>query len=172
MDLGKLGEREIDLFDTDSRICLLALDGRTIVAGVRLVPTIDPTLLNELFPQLALKGPIRRHDVCELSPIFVVADRRGEPAGPHAEAVIRDAAKEFGLSIGLPAFTIVIESWWLPRLLDQGRQPRPLGPPVNIHSIERRRRRSGPGHPAASGNGSGDARHLRSNFQALEKLSA
>jgi acyl-homoserine lactone synthase len=92
---------------------------------MRLVPTIAPTLLSELFPQLALNGPVRRPDVYELSRIFVVPNRRGEHAGPRAEAVIQAAAMEYGLSIGLSAFTIVLESWWLPRLLDQGWQARP-----------------------------------------------
>jgi len=49
--------------------------------------------------------------------------------------VIQAAAMEFGLSIGLSAFTIVLESWWLPRLLDQGWLARPLGLPVNINSL-------------------------------------
>ena len=42
---------------------------------------------------------------------------------------------EYGLAIGLSAFTIVLESWWLPRLLDQGWQARPLGLPVDINSM-------------------------------------
>jgi acyl-homoserine lactone synthase len=39
---------------------------------------------------------------------------------------------EYGLSVGLSAFTIVLESWWLPRLLDQGWVARPLGLPIDI----------------------------------------
>ena len=35
----------------------------------------------------------------------------------------------------LSAFTIVLESWWLPRLLDQGWLARPLGLPININSL-------------------------------------
>jgi acyl-homoserine lactone synthase len=88
-----------------------------------------------LFPALALNGPVRRRDVYELSRIFVVPNRRGEHAGPRAEAVIQAAAMEFGLSIGLSAFTIVLESWWLPRLLDQGWLARPLGLPIDINSL-------------------------------------
>jgi acyl-homoserine lactone synthase len=135
MDLDRPDKLEIDQFDTDDTVYLLALEERNIVAGMRLVPTIGPTLLSELFPQLALNGPIRRRDVYELSRIFVVPNRRGEHAGPRAEAVIQAAAMEYGISIGLSAFTIVLESWWLPRLLDQGWQARPLGLPVNINSL-------------------------------------
>lgn len=131
-DLDRADKREIDQFDTDETVYLLGLEGRSIIAGMRLVPTIGPTLLSELFPKLSLNGPVRSPDVYELSRIFVVKHRRGEHAGPRAEAVIQAAAMEYGLSIGLSAFTIVLESWWLPRLLDQGWVARPLGLPVEI----------------------------------------
>src|SRR5581483_7532890 len=67
--------------------------------------------------------------------IFVIPSRRGEHAGPRAEAVIQAATMEYGLSIGLSAFTIVMESWWLPRLLDQGWVTCPLGLPIDIDSM-------------------------------------
>jgi acyl-homoserine lactone synthase len=133
--LERPDKREIDQFDTDETVYLLGLEGRSIVAGMRLVPTTAPTLLSELFPKLSLNGPIRRPDVYELSRIFVVPKRRGEHAGPRAEAVIQAAAMEYGLSMGLSAFTIVLESWWLPRLLDQGWAARPLGLPIDIDSM-------------------------------------
>jgi acyl-homoserine lactone synthase len=133
--LDRADRREIDQFDTDETVYLLGLEGRSIIAGMRLVPTMMPTLLSELFPKLSLNGPVRRPDVYELSRIFVIPRRRGEHAGPRAEAVIQAAAMEYGLSTGLSAFTIVLESWWLPRLLDQGWVARPLGLPVDIDSM-------------------------------------
>jgi acyl-homoserine lactone synthase len=133
--LDRPDKREIDQFDTDATVYLLGLEGGSIIAGMRLVPTSSPTLLSELFPKLALDGPIRRSDVYELSRIFVVRNRRGEHAGPRAEAVIQAAAMEYGLSMGLSAFTIVLESWWLPRLLDQGWVARPLGLPIDIDQM-------------------------------------
>ncbi len=133
--LDRPDKREIDQFDTDETVYLLGLEGRSIVTGMRLVPTTAPTLLSDLFPKLSLDGPIRRADVYELSRIFVVPKRRGEHAGPRAEAVIQAAAMEYGLSMGLSAFTIVLESWWLPRLLDQGWVARPLGLPLDIESM-------------------------------------
>jgi acyl-homoserine lactone synthase len=133
--LDRPDKREIDQFDTDETIYLLGLEGHSIIAGMRLVPTTAPTLLSELFPKLALEGPIRRPDIYELSRIFVVKQRRGEHAGPRAEAVIQAAAMEYGLSVGLSAFTIVLESWWLPRLLDQGWVARPLGLPIDIDAM-------------------------------------
>ncbi|HLI99885.1 MAG TPA: acyl-homoserine-lactone synthase [Bradyrhizobium sp.] len=133
--LDRADKREIDEFDTDETVYLLGLEGRSIIAGMRLVPTMMPTLLSDIFPQLSLDGPVRRPDVYELSRIFVIPSRRGEHAGPRAEAVIQAATMEYGLSIGLSAFTIVLESWWLPRLLDQGWVARPLGLPIDIDSM-------------------------------------
>lgn len=134
-ELARPDRREIDQFDTDDTVYLLALEHGAIVAGMRMVPTQRPTLLSDLFPHLALKGPVRRSDVYELSRIFVVPKKRGEHAGPRYEAVIQAAAMEYGLSIGLSAFTIVLETWWLPRLLDQGWQARPLGLPADINGL-------------------------------------
>lgn len=134
-DLARPDAREIDRFDTGDTVYLLALDVGAIVAGMRMVPTDAPTLLSEVFPQLALNGPVRRSDIYELSRIFVVPKKRGEYAGPRFEAVIQAAAMEYGLSIGLSAFTIVLETWWLPRLLDQGWTARPLGLPSDINGL-------------------------------------
>ncbi|MGP9813076.1 acyl-homoserine-lactone synthase [Rhodopseudomonas sp. NSM] len=134
-ELGRPDGREIDPFDTDDTVYLLGLQNGEIVAGIRMVPTTSPTLLSHVFPQLALDSPVRRTDVYELSRIFVVPNRRGEHAGPRAEAVIQAAAMEYGLAIGLSAFTIVLESWWLPRLFDQGWRARPLGLPRDIDGM-------------------------------------
>lgn len=133
--LDRPDKREIDQFDTEETVYLLGLEGRSIIAGMRLVPTMMPTQLSVLFSKLSLDGPVQRPDVYELSRIFVIPSRRGEHAGPRAEAVIQAATMEYGLSIGLSAFTIVTESWCLPRLLDQGWVTRPLGPPLDIDSI-------------------------------------
>jgi hypothetical protein len=62
-----------------------------------------------------------------------VPHRRGEHGWPAAEAVIQAAAMEYGLSVGLSAFAIERESWWLPRLLDHGWVARPLGFDVDGH---------------------------------------
>jgi len=134
-ELARPDSREIDQFDTDDTVYLIGLQNGEIVAGMRMVPTTSPTLLSDIFPQLALESPVRRPDVYELSRIFVVPTKRGEHAGPRAEAVIQAAAMEYGLTIGLSAFTIVLETWWLPRLLDQGWRARPLGLPQDINGM-------------------------------------
>lgn len=131
--LARADGREIDQFDTDTTVYLLAFDAGRIVGGMRLVPTTGPTLMSELFPQLALRSLVRKPDVYELSRIFVVRERRGEQAHPRVEALVQCAAMEYGLAEGLSHFTIVLETWWLPRLQEQGWRAIPLGLPCEIH---------------------------------------
>lgn len=88
LDLARWDGREIDQFDTDDTIYLLAIDDAKIVGHMRMIPTDKPTLLSELFPQLSLQGPIRRSDAYEMSRIFVVHERRGESFGPKIEAML------------------------------------------------------------------------------------
>jgi acyl-homoserine lactone synthase len=135
MELEKPDGREIDQFDTAATIYLMALEGRRVVGSHRLVPTTEPTLMSELFPHLSLKGIIRQPDVYELSRVFVVKERRGESASPRIESVIMAGTMEYALLEGLSQFTIVMETWWLPRFMDMGWNPRPLGLPVDINGM-------------------------------------
>ena len=112
----------------------MAIDGDRVVGGHRLVPTSEPTLLSDVFPFLALRGLPRRPDVCELSRIFVVRERRGGPSG-GVELHILAATMEYGLAEEILQFTIVMETWWIPRLQEIGWNVKPLGIPVDIKGM-------------------------------------
>ncbi len=135
MALDRPDGREIDQFDTKDAVYFLALDGTKIAGSMRAVPTICPTLLSDVFPQLNLRPSIRRPDVYELSRIFVVPERRGERAGPSLGTILLAAAIEYGITVGLSGFTIVLETWWLPRFERQGWKTKPLGPPIDIDGM-------------------------------------
>lgn len=135
MELEKPDGREIDQFDTPGTVYLMALEGGRVVGSHRLVPTTEPTLMSELFPFLSMKGIIRRPDVYELSRVFVVKERRGENAHPRVESIVMAGTMEYGLIEGLNQFTIVMETWWLPRFQRMGWNPRPLGLPVDINGM-------------------------------------
>jgi acyl-homoserine lactone synthase len=124
--------RDIDQFDTDAATYLFAFEGRRLVGGLRIVPTMQPTLMSDVFPQLALHGPIRRHDVAELTRIFVIKERRGEQTQPRVEHLILCAAMEYGVAQQFSQFTIVMEAWWIRRLQEQCWRITPLGLPVEI----------------------------------------
>src|SRR5262245_12261819 len=135
MELAKPDGREIDQFDTPDTVYLMAIDGRRVVGSHRLVPTIKPTLMSDLFPQLAIRGLIRRPDAYELSRVFVIRERRGEQAQPRVESVIMAGTMEYALAQGISQFTIVMETWWLPRFQDLGWRLRPLGLPTMINGM-------------------------------------
>jgi acyl-homoserine lactone synthase len=124
--------RDIDQFDTDAATYLFALEGQRLVGGLRVVPTMQPTLMGDVFPQLALRGPIRRHDVAELTRIFVIKERRGEQTQPRVEHLILCAAMEYGVVQQFSQYTIVMEAWWIRRLQEQCWRITPLGLPVEI----------------------------------------
>src|SRR5256885_6512949 len=105
MELEKPDGREIDQFDTPSTIYLMALEGSTVVGSHRLVPTLQPTLLSDVFPHLSLRPPIRRADTYELSRVFVAKEWRGEVAFPRIESIIMAGTMEFALVENLRAFT-------------------------------------------------------------------
>lgn len=134
-ELERPDGREIDQFDTDQAVYLLAIDNQKIVGGMRMLPTTAPTLLSDLFPQLSLRGIVRGKDIFELSRFFVVRERRGEQAHPRVEALVQCAAMEYGVATGLRSFTIVCEAWCVPILHEQGWRSKPLGVPEKINGF-------------------------------------
>jgi acyl-homoserine lactone synthase len=134
-ELKRPDGREIDQFDTPDTVYLMALDGRKVVGSHRLVPTTSPTLMGDLFPFLSIKPPIRRPAVYELSRVFVVREYRGEQAQPRIESIIMAGTMEYALAEGISQFTIVMETWWLPRFLAMGWNIRPLGLPQTINGM-------------------------------------
>jgi len=135
MALDRPDGREIDQFDTDEAVYLFCLDEGRLIGGMRAVPTLSPTLMSEIFPHLNIRGPIHRPDVYELSRIFVIPERRGEHAGPRIDMLLLTAIMEYGISTGLTGFSIVLESWWLPRFERCGWKAHPLGLPQTMDGM-------------------------------------
>ena len=135
MALDRPDGLEKDQFDTDDAVYLFCIDGGQLIGAMRALPTLMPTLMSDIFPYLNIRGPIRRQDVFELSRIFVIPERRGEHAGPRVEMLLLTAITEYGISIGLTGFSIVLESWWLPRFERIGWKAQPLGLPQTIDGM-------------------------------------
>jgi acyl-homoserine lactone synthase len=135
MALDRPDGREMDQFDTEDAVYLFCIDNGQLIGAMRALPTLLPTLMSDIFPYLNIRGPIRRPDVYELSRIFVIPERRGEHAGPRVEMLLLTAIMEYGISIGLTGFTIVLESWWLPRFERCGWKAHPLGLPQMIDGM-------------------------------------
>jgi acyl-homoserine lactone synthase len=121
---------EKDQFDTNDAIYILGIENGSVYGGARLVPTVKPHLLSEVFPHLASVHSVPREPgVFEWTRIFVVkAKREGRNAGQTAGTVICGLL-EFCLEEGIYALSGVIDAWWLPRFHDMGWTVRPLGLP-------------------------------------------
>jgi acyl-homoserine lactone synthase len=135
MALDRPDGREIDQFDNEDAVYLFCIDEERLIGGMRALPTLQPTLMSDIFPYLNIRGLVRRPDVFELSRIFVIPERRGEHAGPRIELRLLAAITEYGISVGLTGFTIVLESWWLPRFERCGWKAHPLGLPHVIDGM-------------------------------------
>jgi acyl-homoserine lactone synthase len=125
--------REIDQFDTDHTIHIVALKGEVVQAYSRLNPTTRPYVLSEIYPHLSTREMIHHDKTWEWS-------RMG------TSKVARQDGRGWGGSIGLlfrcVAFAALqnnIETllWqahpvWISRASELGFRPEPLGLPQKV----------------------------------------
>jgi acyl-homoserine lactone synthase len=132
-ELARADGLERDQFDTERSTYVLAIDDNCVVGGSRLIPSLAPHLLSEVFPHLAaVRGLPRAPDVLEWTRMFVVKERRdGRNMGVTAGKVICGVL-EHSLANGITGLTAIIEMWWLPRFHDMGWTVKPLGLPELI----------------------------------------
>jgi acyl-homoserine lactone synthase len=127
--LRKPDGRDIDLYDNEDSIYLLALENRRVLGGYRLYPTTKPTMMSEIFPHLAaVRGCPADPLAWEWSRFFVVRDRRD--GAVNLQLMV--AAQEFCLDQGIERLCLVMETWWLPRFHEAGFVVTPLGLPAMV----------------------------------------
>ena len=121
--------REVDSYDDEDTVYLLALEGRRVVGGHRLYPTTKPSMMSEVFPHLAsVRGCPSNPLVWEWSRYFVVRDRRDGTLNLQLMA----AVQEFCLDQGIAQVSAIMETWWLPRFHEAGFVVTPLGLPALV----------------------------------------
>ena len=129
--LRKPDNREIDDYDNNDTVYLLALDGTRIVGGHRLYPTVIPTMMSQVFPHLAnVRGTPSNPEIWEWSRYFVVKDRRDGDLNLRLMA----AVQEFCLDQGITQVSAIMETWWLPRFQEAGFVVSPLGLPSLVEN--------------------------------------
>jgi acyl-homoserine lactone synthase len=127
--LRRPDHRDIDGYDNEDAIYLLALEDRRVLGGYRLYPTTKPSMMSEVFPHLAaVRGCPADPLIWEWSRFFVVRDRRDGALNLQLMA----AAQEFCLDQGIERLCLVMETWWLPRFHDMGFTVTPLGLPALV----------------------------------------
>ena len=123
--------REINSYDNEDTVYLLALEGRRVIGGHRLYPTTKPSMMSEVFPHLAaVRGCPADPLVWEWSRYFVVRDRRDGALNLQLMA----AVQEFCLNQGIAQVSAIMETWWLPRFHEAGFVVTPLGLPALVEN--------------------------------------
>lgn len=128
-DLERPDGRDVDDYDNERAIYLLALDNGRVVGGLRLYPTLLPHMISESFAHLVggrdvLSGPT----ILECTRYFIVKERRTG----RTDCRLLAAFQQFCLEEGVTEVTAVVEMWWLPRWQQAGFKIRPLGLPTMI----------------------------------------
>jgi len=133
LDLAKPDGRERDQFDNEDAVYMLAIEGEQVVGGSRLIPSIKPHLLNEVFPHLASSGAPRAPEIYEWTRVHVAKDRREGRNRGTVTGHIFCAIQEYCLLHEIHSLTALVEAWWLPYFQEMGWVIRPLDLP---HLIE------------------------------------
>lgn len=128
--------RDIDQFDTDETIHLLAIDAKRVIGGIRLCPSTSPTLLSEVFPYMSETPLFAAPDIYELTRIWVAREKRGKDIRPKVESFVTAASMECALALGLSKVRCMIEPWRIARNLNLGWTLRALGPPHRIDDVD------------------------------------
>ena len=108
---------EIDAFDNEHALYVLALDTNgKIVGGSRLVPTLQPHLMSEVFPGLAGGRPPRAAEIFEWTRFFVVPSLRTQGASSPVAGFVLCGLLEAAQSLGIRQISVVCEAFWPKRL--------------------------------------------------------
>lgn len=128
---------EMDAFDTEHAIYLLALDSSgDVVGGSRIVPTSKPHLLGDVFPQLANGMPPRAPDIFEWTRFFIAFPHRSTGKSAHLAGEILCGLIETGLRLGARQFSVVCEAFWPDRLRALGWSVAILGEQLRLEDCE------------------------------------
>lgn len=123
---------EIDAFDNEHAIYLLGIDDNgEVCGGSRLVPTLRPHLLSDVFPMLADEGLPRGPDIFEWTRIFVQPSLRKQGQTSPAAGIVLCGLLEASLVLGIRQLSVVCETYWPDRLERLGWSVARLGPTID-----------------------------------------
>ena len=121
------GQYEVDQFDGESAVYLLATDSQGNHEGsLRLLPTTGPHLLSEVFPDLCEGGVPRGPDIWEITRLCTAPDL-ADPR-PVRQALLLGVV-EFALLNGVRRYTCMTHVPYLNAVLAVGWDCAPLGLP-------------------------------------------
>ncbi len=132
-DLRCIDGMETDRFDDGAAIHMFLHSEKKLVAYQRLLPTINPYLLSEIYPHLCETDLPRDEAIWEwtrfaVEPGFRKGDKNLSPAGN----IMLSGIVEWGLSHGVNQIVIELNPVWVLVLLTLHFRVVPLGIPKNI----------------------------------------
>lgn len=129
------GTYEIDQFDDEHAIYVVATNERGEHDGsIRLLPSIRPHVLGNIFPELC-DGPVPSGEhIFELSRACL-SPRNRAAHRLEVRNTVTTAVVEFALLRGIRRFTCIADSGWLSQILSLGWDCRPLGLPREIAGL-------------------------------------
>lgn len=126
-DLAVHGDREVDQFDTDDAVYLMAVDQAGRHAGsVRLLPTMRPHLLSTVFPHLCERGAPQDEETWEITRLCTSPDAP-DPRATRIRLMV--AVVEFALLYGVRRYSCMSHMQYLSQVLSVGWHCEPLGMP-------------------------------------------
>ncbi len=119
---------EVDEYDDEHSIYLLALEGDTVVGGQRLYPTLRPHMISQTFAHLVEDRVPVSSRILEWTRYFIIKERRRT----QTDGRLMASVQQYCLEEGITDLTAVGEMWWLPRWQQYGFDVRPLGLPQMV----------------------------------------
>ncbi|MCC2111808.1 MAG: GNAT family N-acetyltransferase [Hyphomicrobiales bacterium] len=131
--LKKPDNRERDQFDTSHTIHFAVIQDDEVVGYARMLPTLRPHLLSDVYPQLVDGGNIPRGpDIYEWTRHCVARKCRGRsPLNPTEREIILGIF-EYCVNNGITRITGQGSPAWITRMLEMGLDVTPLGLPQII----------------------------------------
>lgn len=128
--LRKPDKREIDQFDSPVATHVLAIENKALVGYSRLLPTTEPHLLADVYPELARKRIPRGRDIFEWSRWAVHPNSRGGTAIGNVGSQMLLGICDYALDQGISCLTLQTHPLWITRSMELGYEVEPLGLPI------------------------------------------
>lgn len=126
------GQYEVDQFDTDLAVYLVAVDGEGQHRGsIRLLPTAGDHILGTVFPELCEASVPKHEDIYEISR-GCLSPRLRAPERLEVRNALTTAAVQLAILQEIRAYTCIADSAWFSQILSLGWDCRPLGLPRKI----------------------------------------
>lgn len=127
------GDQEVDQFDTPDAVYLIVAgaDGRHL-GSARLLPSMRPHILGDLFPELADAGVPKGDNIFEMTRMVYSPELTDMAALGRIRMLLRLAMVEYAVAAGIDHYTCIVRMEFLPTVLSAGWVAEPLGFPRDI----------------------------------------